>query len=1126
MPLNIEYIQKKVEEGYRYTRLANNQNLILLLGRTGAGKSTTANYLLGKPMVEGEDHHGRWSVVVANGVEPAFEIGLSEESCTLYARPDSHDFVGGVLTDCPGFNGNRTREEAAIESLSMELTIRNARQIKAFLILAPYNDFTDSKIKELFELVGTLARLFKNPAEMIASSIFLITKTPEGQNEARIMGNVKGGIKATLAQCSRVLNQDSSLTALDKGLMKSDYELMQGCLTELQKKLDSQTIVLNPLDGGISCEGVMNRIKGIQPRKKGMIDHLKGWVGLNTDVQEMIEPITINDFNFSKYDNNRKIFDESMLDLAYDASQLIREINDYDKEIKEGLMNIEDSKQRIEAFSTYLGGGGGVNSKSVDSKVDKEIALWSKLIKQGKETKEAKDVELENIKTNKKNMNEELGKIDVDTPKFYTKRQIDETVWWFEAFAWRSLEVDIRTPNGEEIVDIKLSYENGEWTTEDDRCKSGIYVAKYVSNYRPRPAKAEVLAFIKTKDDPENKRRILEIKASLKKLGEREIILNKEIAEIITDNQTHQKNIEKKKSGKQIEKQTFDGLIEKSKKDIDGHKDNIKVTEQKNEQLKIKLKDSIEKLDALRSKMEVLISISELEIYEPGSLVRKSVEEYKKFIAEKRDKYINENAFIITEDNTKTTLNVFMKNPVLTYGGKILDEAFLLTQFPQGELSPPYIYQDEAGIETIHFRKWHYMDSKSLNEYSRKAASLLNEGHSSMEKPTPKNKEDIKKLIQQLERENKDLQYKVETNITLICKLTRSLPESATTEDVMTLNTPSKKQQLGWNCFDVAAGINRADLVEYALASENATNVNFRRLLAPEIRNAAAITAVYLGRKKEIAEKENQSEKERLDRIAELFQVAEALKEDEELAQVAIHITSSLDDQGITSESTELNYLERFALPKSMRSNPICQLVNNYYEAHEAMREAVAKCNDALSHPVGQRLSLEQLDIFFSQKENQEKYSHAFKNFLSVRMQLFAQAEQGFKEYCENEDNYKTYVSEYYGANQWFAFQRHFAEQEATSMVDVVAHMLKAKISIYNNQRIEIYATKSYGNKRIYIQYNGRDHFIALSAPPSPKSVIFSESSPKNTPIAQQTNKNTEQQQMADLAVAKLKYKE
>lgn len=49
-----------------------------------------------------------------------------------------------------------------------------------------------------------------------------------------------------------------------------------------------------------------------------------------------------------------------------------------------------------------------------------------------------------------------------------------------------------------------------------------------------------------------------------------------------------------------------------------------------------------------------------------------------------------------------------------------------------------------------------------------------------------------------------------------------------------------KTEQNGWNCFDVAVGLTRNELVRYALDHRN--DEAFRALLAPEIRHAAAIS--------------------------------------------------------------------------------------------------------------------------------------------------------------------------------------------------------------------------------------------------------------------------------------------
>ena len=99
--------------------------------------------------------------------------------------------------------------------------------------------------------------------------------------------------------------------------------------------------------------------------------------------------------------------------------------------------------------------------------------------------------------------------------------------------------------------------------------------------------------------------------------------------------------------------------------------------------------------------------------------------------------------------------------------------------------------------------------------------------------------------------------------------------------------------QNGCNCFDVAVGIDRKSLVEYALGK--AESIEFRRLLAPEIRHAIAVTAVYLERKKFLEDKANKLNLARINRIIELFQIAEALEGSAENRVVEAEVVQLLD---------------------------------------------------------------------------------------------------------------------------------------------------------------------------------------------------------------------------------------
>lgn len=292
-------------------------------------------------------------------------------------------------------------------------------------------------------------------------------------------------------------------------------------------------------------------------------------------------------------------------------------------------------------------------------------------------------------------------------------------------------------------------------------------------------------------------------------------------------------------------------------------------------------------------------------------------------------------------------------------------------------------------------------------------------------------------------------------------------------------------QQRGWNCFDVAVGIkDREELVQYAL--KHANEILFRKLLAPEILHAAAITAIYMEHQKVVAKK-NRKKMVRIKRILELFQISETLNGTAEKEQVDI-LSAKLILRNIDVKSKQdLESFARNALPPSFRTESLLNLVNDYYSAHEAMKKTVAHCNDLLGYFEGRRLSLEKLDEFFSNANKQQdeatiNSSHiieARKIFLEGRDKLFTPAEEALKRYCENEEIYVRYVREYYGKEGWVAFQRYFKAGRDTSMVDIAALMLQKQIKIYQNQRF-IYDTRAYGAEIIHISYVGLNHFVRL----------------------------------------------
>jgi hypothetical protein len=278
-------------------------------------------------------------------------------------------------------------------------------------------------------------------------------------------------------------------------------------------------------------------------------------------------------------------------------------------------------------------------------------------------------------------------------------------------------------------------------------------------------------------------------------------------------------------------------------------------------------------------------------------------------------------------------------------------------------------------------------------------------------------------------------------------------------------------KQNGWNCFDVAVGIERASLVKFALDHKH--DLLFRQLLAPEIRHATALTVVCMNLQEETVNEQNP-------RLIELFQIRAALELDDDWDKLSVE--TQIDK--LLSKRKEAIDFPRGSLPESMRTNELRELVNNYQQAHEKMREAVAECNTALGHLQGKRWSLAKLDRSFKEEANRSKHKNAYKNFQEARDKDFTPYEKALQDYCESEQTYQQYIEGYYNKKGWVAFQRSFSGEKNSSIVDIAAKMLSAQIIIYQlgeNGCEIIYQTAPYpGGEIKLVEFKDNNHFVEL----------------------------------------------
>ncbi len=116
----------------------NIENLFMLIGATGCGKSTLINYLDG---VEYERILGRLNPKL--GHSNKLKVGNGSMSETLYCETldiSKNNCIQINLCDTPGFFDTNSDEKAIIASLGVPLTVHNAKSIRAIIICLEYDN--------------------------------------------------------------------------------------------------------------------------------------------------------------------------------------------------------------------------------------------------------------------------------------------------------------------------------------------------------------------------------------------------------------------------------------------------------------------------------------------------------------------------------------------------------------------------------------------------------------------------------------------------------------------------------------------------------------------------------------------------------------------------------------------------------------------------------------------------------------------------------------------------------------------------------------------------------------------------------------------------------------------------
>lgn len=160
------------------------KDLILILGNTGAGKSTFVNYLVGKKMREERVPNSLNKGFVCD--DPVMEIGHGFESKTTFPESCSDASSNLTFCDCPGFMDNRGVVFDITNMYAITKMAQLSRSVKGIVIIFNYHALEADRAKGLQATISLLHTIFgSHAAEHAKSALLLVTRVPQSSYSSR-----------------------------------------------------------------------------------------------------------------------------------------------------------------------------------------------------------------------------------------------------------------------------------------------------------------------------------------------------------------------------------------------------------------------------------------------------------------------------------------------------------------------------------------------------------------------------------------------------------------------------------------------------------------------------------------------------------------------------------------------------------------------------------------------------------------------------------------------------------------------------------------------------------------------------------------------------------------------------